>query len=80
MDDITYYDAEEIRQKLERAADELDAAGDPILARRLREIVDLDRAGDGAPAVRLRETDAAKVPSRGRGWIPTVVIGGNQGK
>ncbi|MEA1672554.1 hypothetical protein [Nitrospirillum sp. BR 11163] len=70
MEDITYYDAEEIRRKLERAADELDAAGDPILARRLREIVDLDRAGDGVPAVRLRDN------GRARGWTPMVVIGG----
>jgi hypothetical protein len=59
MEEITYYDAEEIRRKLERAAAELDAAGDPILARRLREIVDLDRAGDGIPAVRLHEAVAA---------------------
>ncbi|WP_044563303.1 hypothetical protein [Azospirillum sp. B4] len=75
MDDITYYDAEEIRRKLERAANELDAAGDPILARRLREIVDLDRAGDSVPAVRLREG-----ASRARGWTPTVVIGGAAGR
>ncbi|MDZ5650549.1 hypothetical protein [Nitrospirillum sp. BR 11828] len=73
MENIIPYDAEEIRRKLERAADELDAAGDPILARRLREIVDLDRAGDGVPSMRL-------AGDRPRGWTPVVVMGGASGR